>query len=98
MKRLSVTAPNERRRKRRRDRVAGTWEGETKRGWTESEQGEGASEPGKVDQKESEKLRESVEKRRAKKPKAENQPRSIPLNGSDPGWERRLNLSRRKKT
>lgn len=61
--------------------MAGTWEGETKRGWTESEQGEGASETGKVDQKEkeSEKLRESVEKRRAKKEKAVNQPRSIPL-------------------
>lgn len=74
-------------------RGGGTWEGETKRGWTESEQGEGASETGKVDpkEKESEKLRESVEKRRAEKGKgSEPAQKHSSHNCSDPGWEKEV--------
>lgn len=82
-------------------RGGGTWEGETKRGWTESERGEGASETGKVDQKEkeSEKLSESVEKRRAEKGKgSEPAQKHSSHNCSDPGWERRSNLGTRNRT
>lgn len=56
--------------------MAGTGEGGTERGRTGREQGEGASETGKVDQKE--RQTEGV-RRRAQKEKRVNEPTGIPL-------------------
>ena len=83
MKRLSVTAPNER---RRRDQVAGTREGETERGdGPRASEGWEHQAQGKVDEREKErgKLRESGEERgeqrRKRRTAQQIRPSSIPL-------------------
>lgn len=87
--------------------MAETREGETERGRTESERGEGASETGKVDEREKErgKLRESGEEKTAigkeckkREDSSANQPSSIPLTADFQAGRGSLAHQEKKKT